>query len=264
MSQPLASAAVQPPAASAGGLSASEQLTAVALNGFLNLVDIIPGVVGRGLIGALKGALTYGLLGAMIGIGGALIVRWRWDVPLWMVTVNAIVATVAFGAAGAYGSGLQAALSRFADEMDRRGLVCALYAMIRPALLKAAAAASTTVVPLSQHELVKSVRASVADRLSRAEDALPEPSLQPTLTERVIRFLARRVQTQLAFGVIAQLAIAGGPGEVASHLEQSGISQLESALRDFIVDLFALQTKVAIALAFVVSVLPVLIYVMAV
>lgn len=260
MSQPLAPAAVQQAASPSGGLSASEQLTAVALNGFLNLVDIIPGAVGRGLVGAFKGALTYGLLGVSIGIGGALVARTRWDLPLWMVTVNAVVATVAFGAAGAYGSGLQAALSRLADEMDRRGVVRALYAMIRPALLKAAEAAENAAAPLAQHELVKKVHASVADRLSRAEAALPEPGLEPSLAERVTRFLARRVQAQLAFGILAQLAIAGGPGEVAGHLEQSGIAQLEGALRDFIVELFALQTKLAIGLAFLASVLPIVVY----
>lgn len=237
---------------------ASEQLKTAARNGFLALVEIIPGAVGRGLLGAVKGFFLFGLAGAAIGAGGALLARLRWDLPVWMISLNAVVATVALALAGAYGMGLRSALTRLASEMEKRGVVRAIYALIRPALLKAARKAEEASRPLTQAELTRSIRESVGGRLRDSAAGVGAKSL----LDRVVRFIAGQLQEQMVLGVVMQVATAEKPDSAVEELEHTGLGKVEEAVSKFIVELFEMQTMLAFGAALVASVLPIVVYVL--
>jgi hypothetical protein len=253
MSGQLAHAAPRP------GPGSSERLREVARSGFRNLVQIVPGAVGRGLLGGLKGLLLYGVGAGLLGLGGALIGRLRWELPWWLVAVNAVVPMIALGAAGAYASGLRSALLYLAEQMERRGVIRALYALLRPTLLKAARSAEGAARPVTERELAQKLRQSVLGRLRECE--APE-DVRRSLGERLSTFVAGRLQRQLVFGVLGSLAAEMSAGASAEEMEQSGLAQLERALSELIVDLFELQARLALAVAFVVSVLPTVLYVL--
>lgn len=234
--------------------SASAQLQQIAQSGFLALVEIIPGAIGRGLLGAVKGFFLFGLAGAAIGVGGALLARMRWELPLWMALVNAAVAIVALSLAGAYGMGLRAALVRLAEEMERRGVVVALYALLRPALLKAVDRAREAAGPVN---LSASVREAIRRRLSEATTGGDERSM----LDRAQAFIARRFEEQLVWSVTAQL-LAGDAEDAARGLENAGLRRVEEAVSSFIVELFELQITLAFCAAMVASILPMTLYVL--
>ncbi len=238
---------------------ASAQLRSVARSGLLTLSQIIPRVVWRGFVSAFKGLLVFVPVGALFG-GVAAFLGWQlggW--PGWLLALDAVVASIAFGAAGGYTGAVRGALAELAAQLQQRGAVRAVYALVRPAALKVARQASQAARPLTHHELTVALTRSVGERLRQAEETV---QVGGTWVDRIVRFLARRAERMLVLAASQKLLRSKDPKQTLLALENSGLESLEQTVGETLLDVHGLQVTLAWGAAVIASALPSALYVL--
>jgi type II secretory pathway component PulM len=236
-------------------LSKREQLVKVARAGLRTLVGVVPSLVGAGLWGAVKGAVIFGSVGALVAVGYWVLPRWMGSAPtpLWLDILSGVLPPVALSLAGCYALMLQAVTSKLAQQTQERGLMGYLYAIIKPVAVQAARRLRGSGT-LSRAELTRVIDASLAERLREAASASDaEPDSRSEKLERFLMEHSRRVLGLVALRTA--LSAPDVPGAV-KNLETLGIDRLEQALAETLEDLFFFQMVLSLGAGVLVAAIP--------
>jgi hypothetical protein len=244
----MAAPAAAPPAAAA---PASARLADIGRSGLRAMRQVVPRVVGAGLVGALLGFFLTGLLGlALAGAGAGIRHLAGVSFPTWLVVLDLILTPLAFALAGGYAGGVRGAMRKLAQDLVERRLVTYVYAIVKPSCAAAAARLRSG----AGGDVGAELSAALRERL-RAADA-EDPGEERSLGARIERSLARRSSRMLAMVALRTAVTAKDRGEAVARLEALGIEQLESMMVDTIEDLFSLQVVLAFAAALLVAAAP--------
>jgi hypothetical protein len=243
------------------GAAGWQALLAIAGAGVRALAEILPGALARGLAGGFTWGAALGLLGALGG-AVALGVTRSGDAPTWLVVLQPAVMAVAFACAGAYAGAVRAALAHVASQMEARGVVRALYALLRPAMAQVARRASAGGATLGRTALVREVRDEVWSRLARveAEETDRARRASPGPAQRLAMFMAQRGERLLVIAAIGNLVTADDPDGALAQLEGMGLPKLEATVGELLRGLFSTQVKIAFAAATAVGAAPILVH----
>jgi hypothetical protein len=241
-SQPLAVQAVQ---AAAPLPSKREQLLALTRSGLRLFVSVVPSLVGAGLLGAIKGLVVFGLMGLLAGALFVLLPRFLGlpQAPLWLEILGFLLPPLALSLSGGYILMVQRVTERLAHEVQERGLVRYLYAVIKPVLVQVGRRVQGKGT-LSRAELSRAIEASVTERMQEVAD--PSDQAPPTLGKRMESFLMEHSRRVLGLLALRAALTAPDKSSAVHNVEDVGIERLEMALADTLEDLFFIQMLLAL------------------
>lgn len=238
-----------------------QQLMAVARSGLKVLVKVVPSLVGAGLWGAIKGAVIFGTTGLAVGVGYLLLPQYLGTpaTPIWLKILSGVLPPVALSVAGGYILMLQGVTARLAREVQERGLVGYLYAIIKPTVVQVAhrLRGSST---LSRTELTHAIERSLNERVSEA--ALASDREPASRTERLERFLMMQSRRVLCLVAVRTALSAPDAPTAVKELETLGIDRLENALAETLEDLFNFHMLIGLVVGLLVAALPPLLMVL--
>jgi hypothetical protein len=247
-SQPLAVQATPVP-------SKREQLLALTRSGLRLFLSVVPSLVWAGLLGALKGVVLFGLTGLVAGATFVLLPRLLGlpPAPLWLEILGFLLPPFALSLSGGYILMVQRATERLAREVQERGMVRYLYAVIKPVLVQVGRRLRGQGT-LSRAELSRAIESSVAEQLKEA--AADGEQAPHSLGERMEGFLM--MQSRRVLGLLALRAALTAPdvSTAAHNVEELGIARLEMALADTLEDLFFVQMLLALVAGVLVAASP--------
>jgi len=236
--------------------SKRQQLLQVARSGVKLLIGVVPSLVGAGLKGALKGVLIFGLFGLAL----ALVFPWMPRLfgspptPLWLDLLNGVLMPLALAVSGGYVLMLQGASARLAEEVQKRGLVSYLYAILKPVTLRAARrlrGAGT----LSRAELTHAIEQSLAERMREVSEDEGAP---PSRSEKLEGFLMEHSRRVLGMVALRTAFSAPDVPTAVRDLESLGVERLESMLAETLEELFFFQMVLALGAGLLVAAVPTL------
>lgn len=235
--------------------SKREQLLALTRSGLRLFISMVPGLVGAGLLGALKGLLVFGLTGLVAGALFVLLPRAMGlpPAPLWLEVLSLLLPPLALAVSGGYVLMVQRVTERLAHEAQERGLVRYLYAIIKPVLVQVGRRLQGKGT-LSRAELSRAIEDSMAERVHAAvADAEQAP---PSMGERMEGFLME--QSRRVLGLLALRAALTAPDSSTAvrNVEELGIERLELVLADTLEDLFFVQMVLAFLAGVLVASVP--------
>jgi hypothetical protein len=247
--------------AAAAPASTRQQPVGIMRSTLKLLVQVVPSLIGAGLLGALKGVVIFGLLGLGVSAGYLLLPRLLGSPPrpIWLDTLGGVLPPLALSLAGGYVLMLQGVMKRLAREMKERGLVGYLYALIKPTVVQVAHHLRGA-GPLSRAEHRRAIKRALADRLRAAATASDqEPASR---TERLERFLMQYSRRILGLVALRTALSAPDAPTAVRNLETLGLDRLESALEETLEDLFTLHMVLALGAGLLVTAVPPLLLVL--
>jgi hypothetical protein len=237
--------------------SKREQLLALTRSGLRLFISMVPSLVGAGLLGALKGLVVFGLTGLVAGALFVLLPRISGlpPAPLWLEVLGLLLPPLALSLSGGYILMVQRVTEKLAHEVQERGMVRYLYAVIKPVLVQVGRRLQGQGT-LSRAELSRAIESSVAERLQEAD---PSDKPSPSFGERMEGFLME--QSRRVLGLLALRAALTAPdaSTAVRNVEELGIERLEMALADTLEDLFFVQMLLALIAGVLVAAAPVVI-----
>jgi hypothetical protein len=234
--------------------SKRQQLLQGARSGFRLLREVVPPLVGAGLRGALLG-------GVLFGVGGlALAVALPWGLPLlgagptplWLNLLNGVLIPLVLAIAGGYALMLQGVSGRLAEEVQKRGLVGYLYAILKPVTRQVAQRLKGTGT-LSRAELTRVIKQSLDERMREMAE---EEGESPSHAKRLEGFLMEQSRRVLLMVALRTALSAPDVPTAVRDLETLGLERVESILAEVVEDLFFFQMMLALAAGLLVSALP--------
>jgi hypothetical protein len=235
--------------------ASAEKLKAVAKQGGVALLTIIPRVVLGGLLGAISGLLMMAAIG--VGLAGATMLIWKvtgFSAPTWL-TASLAVTPLVLGLAGGYTGAVRGLLQGLGQQLIDRKLIAYLYAQVKPACISAArklAGAKGS----SAGEVAGEVRAQLEQGF-KDEAATEKPA---GFGDKVARFLAAHSRRMLALSIVGHVARAKSGAEAVAELEQMGLQKLEAIVVGSLEDLFSLKLTLISGAALLICALPQAIY----
>ncbi len=223
--------------------SKRQQLLQVARSGLKLLIGVVPSLVGAGLKGALKGVLIFGLFGLVL----ALVLPWMPELlgtsptPLWLDLLNGVLM-------------LQGVSARLAEEVQKRGLMGYLYAILKPVTLRVAHRLRGSGT-LSRAELSRAIEQSLAERMREVSE---EEGAPPSRSERLEGFLMEHSRRVLGMVALRTAFSAPDVPTAVQNLETLGVERLESMVAEVLEELFFFQMMLVLGAGLLVAALPTL------
>jgi hypothetical protein len=236
--------------------SKRQQLLQVARSGLKLLIGVVPSLVGAGLKGALKGVLIFGLFGLVL----ALVLPWMPELlgtsptPLWLDLLNGVLMPLALAVSGGYVLMLQGVSARLAEEVQKRGLMGYLYAILKPVTLRVAHRLRGSGT-LSRAELSRAIEQSLAERMREVSE---EEGAPPSRSERLEGFLMEHSRRVLGMVALRTAFSAPDVPTAVQNLETLGVERLESMVAEVLEELFFFQMMLALGAGLLVAALPTL------
>ncbi|MCP3102865.1 hypothetical protein LZ198_28705 [Myxococcus sp. K15C18031901] len=232
------------------------RLAGLARGGVRLFVGVVPALLGAGLWGALKGMFLFGAFGALMAGVFALSPRFTGGAPIppWLLFTSFVVTPLSLALAGGYVLMLQGVGDRLAREVQSRGLMGYVYAVIKPAALQVAQRLRGK-GRLGRAELVQAIEQSVVERLRQPASEREEA---PSRMEWLEQFLME--QSHRVLGLVALRSVLTAPDvpSAIESLETLAIDRLEGALVETLEDLYFVQRLLALGLGVVLAAVPTL------
>lgn len=226
----------------------------VARAGLRMLVGVVPGLVGSGLWGAVKGFFLFGTLG--LALAGTFLVAPRLlgmpPTPGWLEVLSLGLTPFALALAGGFALMLNGIGSRLAEEAQERGWMGYAYAVLKPAALQVAQRLRST-GPLGRKELIQAIKSSVAEQQREPPE---EDTGPPSRTQRLERFLME--QSYRVLGAVALRTVLTAPDSETAvrELETLAVDRLEVSLVERLEDLFFVQQVLALVVGVLIAAIP--------
>lgn len=232
------------------------KLAEYGAQGVYALISVVPGLVGSGFVGAIRGFFSLGLAAAIMTALLQLSCSWvGLELPSWLWVVHWIVWPLSFGIAGGYVGGARALLARLSREVAERNLVVYLYAIVRPTLSHVACSMERGAGRLTPTTLRQELQTSARSTLERLVERTPAAGW----IERVQTWVGLRMQLMLTLAALPVMTSTERQ-EVVAELEAVSVERVEEALADSIRGLFDTQVMLAGGVAALVSGVPLLGY----
>lgn len=239
--------------------SKREQLLALARSGLRLFIGMVPSLVGAGLLGALKGLVLFGLAGLVVGALFVLLPRLLElpPMPLWLESLGFLLPAIALSLSGGYILMVQRVTEGLAREVQERGMVRYLYAVIKPVLVQVGRRIQGKGT-LSRAELSRVIESSVAEQLREA--AADGEQAPRSLGERMEGFLMEHSRRVLGLLALRAALTAPDASTAARNVEELGIDRLEMALAETLEELFFVQMLLALMAGVLVAASPAVIW----